>query len=78
MAIAIAVGHAFPRGLYRAAFVVAALVLTALIGLSRVYLRAHFYTDVLGGWGMAAALFAVCGIVGLVVAAVRHNGEPDA
>jgi undecaprenyl-diphosphatase len=78
VAIAIAVGHAFPSAVYRAAFVVAALVLTALIGLSRVYLRAHFYTDVLGGWGMAAALFAVCGIVGLVVAAVRHNGEPDA
>jgi membrane protein DedA with SNARE-associated domain/membrane-associated phospholipid phosphatase len=77
VAIAIAVGHAFPRGVYRAGFVVAALVLTALIGLSRVYLRAHFFTDVLGGWGMAAALFAVCGIVGLVVAAVRHNGQPD-
>jgi membrane protein DedA with SNARE-associated domain/membrane-associated phospholipid phosphatase len=78
VAIAIAVSHAFPRGVYRAAFVAAAFVLTALIGLSRVYLRAHYYTDVVAGWGMAAALFALCGIVGLVVAAVRHNGEPDA
>jgi membrane-associated phospholipid phosphatase len=45
--------------------------------LSRVYLRAHFLTDVLAGWGLAAALFSVCGIVGLVVAVVRHNGQPD-
>jgi membrane protein DedA with SNARE-associated domain/membrane-associated phospholipid phosphatase len=77
VAIAIAVSHAFPRVLHRAVFVTAAIVLTATIGLSRVYLRAHFLTDVLAGWGLAAALFSVCGIVGLVVAVVRHNGEPD-
>jgi undecaprenyl-diphosphatase len=77
VAIAIAVSHAFPRALHRAVFVTAAIVLTALIGLSRVYLRAHFMTDVLAGWGLAAALFSLCGIVGLVVAVVRHNGQPD-
>jgi undecaprenyl-diphosphatase len=77
VAIAIAVSHAFPRALHRAVFVTAAIVFAAVIGLSRVYLRAHFLTDVLAGWGIAAALFSVCGIVGLVVAAVRHNGQPD-
>jgi undecaprenyl-diphosphatase len=77
VAIAIAVSHAFPRALHRALFVTAAIVLTTLIGLSRVYLRAHFMTDVLAGWGLAAALFSLCGIVGLVVAVVRHNGQPD-
>jgi undecaprenyl-diphosphatase len=77
VAIAIAVSHAFPRALHRAVFVTAAIVLTALIGLSRVYLRAHFMTDVLAGWGLAAALFSMCGLVGLVVAVVRHNGQPD-
>ena len=78
VAIAIAVTHGFPRVLHRAAIVVAAIVLAAVIGLSRVYLRAHYLTDVIAGWGMAAALFSSCAIVGLVVAAVRHNGEPDA
>jgi membrane protein DedA with SNARE-associated domain/membrane-associated phospholipid phosphatase len=74
VAIAIAVAYAFPRVLHRAVFVTAAIVLAAAIGLSRVYLRAHFLTDVVAGWGMAAALFSICGIVGLIVSAVRHNG----
>jgi undecaprenyl-diphosphatase len=77
VAIAIAVTHGFPRLLHRAAIVAAAIVLAAVIGLSRVYLRAHYLTDVIAGWGMGAALFSSCAIVGLVVAVVRHNGEPD-
>ena len=40
---------------------------------SRVYLRVHYLSDVVGGWGLAAALFSVCGIVALVVAFVRNN-----
>jgi membrane protein DedA with SNARE-associated domain/membrane-associated phospholipid phosphatase len=77
VAIAVAVSHAFPRVLHRAVFVTAAIVLAAVIGLSRVYLRAHYLSDVVAGWGMAAALFSICGIVGLVVAVIRHNGQPD-
>ena len=29
--------------------------------LTRVYLRAHYLTDVLGGWGLGATIFALCG-----------------
>jgi undecaprenyl-diphosphatase len=75
VAIAVTVAYAFPRNLYRAGFVLAAVVLAALVGLSRVYLRAHYLSDVLAGWGLAAAIFATCGLVGLVVAFVRHNGD---
>jgi membrane-associated phospholipid phosphatase len=38
-----------------------------------VYLRVHYLSDVLGGWGLGAAVFAVCGCAALLVAAVRHN-----
>ncbi len=74
VAVAVAVAYAFPRFLHRAALVSAAIVLAALVGLSRVYLRAHYLSDVVAGWGMAATVFAVCGIVGLIVTAIRHNG----
>jgi membrane protein DedA with SNARE-associated domain/membrane-associated phospholipid phosphatase len=75
IAIAVAVAHAFPRNIYRAGFVVAAIVVAAAVGLSRVYLRAHFLSDVVAGWGLAAAIFALCGLVGLVVAFVRQNAR---
>ncbi len=78
VAIAVAVAHAFPRTIHRAAFVVAAIVVAAAAGLTRVYLRAHFLSDVLAGWGLAAGIFSVCGLVGLVVAFVRHNGREGA
>jgi len=75
VAIAVAVAHAFPRNLYRAAFVTAAIVVAAAVGLSRVYLRAHFMSDVVAGWGLAAAIFALAGMAGLIVAFVRHNED---
>jgi undecaprenyl-diphosphatase len=79
VAIAVAVAHAFPRNLHRAAFLAVALGVAAAVGLTRVYLRAHYLSDVVGGWGLAAAVFATCGMVGLVVAFVRHNApQPQA
>jgi undecaprenyl-diphosphatase len=73
VAVAIAVLHAVPGAARRTALVVSALVLAALIGLSRIYLRVHYLTDVLGGFGLGAACFAFCGAIALVVAFVRHN-----
>jgi undecaprenyl-diphosphatase len=53
--------------------IIVSIVLAALIGLSRVYLRAQYLSDVVGGWGMAAAIFSVAGMGALVVAFLRHN-----
>ena len=75
VAMALAFWHAF-RGIVRTSLVVAgAIVLAAAIGLTRVYLRAHYLSDVLGGFGLAAASFALCGIAAIVVAFVRHNAR---
>ncbi len=73
VAVAVALAHCVPRLAGRAGIVVAAIVLAAAIGLSRVYLHVHYMSDVLGGWGLGAALFSVCGCTALLVAAVRHN-----
>jgi membrane protein DedA with SNARE-associated domain/membrane-associated phospholipid phosphatase len=58
-----------------AAVVTAGFVLTALIGLSRVYLDVHYLSDVSAGWALAAAAFSFSAAAGLVVSQVRQN--PD-
>lgn len=60
----------------RFAAVTVAVVLAAGVAASRVYLRAHFLSDVLGGIGLALAVFGVWGIGAVVVAHLRHNREP--
>lgn len=52
------------------------LGLMVVVGLTRVYLRAHFATDVLGGWALGAACFAAAGAAGAIVSGVRHNARP--
>jgi len=59
------------------AAVTAAVVLAVVIGLTRVYLRAHYLSDVEGGWGLAVAIFALLGVIALVVGRLRQNDRPD-
>ncbi|HEX3174949.1 MAG TPA: bifunctional DedA family/phosphatase PAP2 family protein [Solirubrobacterales bacterium] len=63
------------RGMARATAVVAAgLALTALVGLSRVYLEVHYLSDVSAGWALGAASFSFCAAIALTIATVRQNG----
>jgi undecaprenyl-diphosphatase len=47
----------------KAYFLIVALVLTGLVGISRVYLGVHYPTDVLAGWTAGLAWAIVCWLV---------------
>jgi membrane-associated phospholipid phosphatase len=79
IAVAVAVSRALPNVASRFAFVTVAIVIAAVVGLTRIYLRAHYLSDVVGGWGLGAAIFALCGSAALVIGHVRNNARaPDA
>lgn len=73
-AAAIALARAY-RGVGKGtAFVLTGLAMTTAIGLSRVYLRVHYWSDVAGGWALGAGTFGLCAGIALIATRVRHNG----
>lgn len=55
---------------------VAAAVLAVVVGLTRAYLRVHWWSDVVGGQGAAAMSFSLVAVVTLIVTHLRQNGPP--
>jgi undecaprenyl-diphosphatase len=62
LALAIALTVAIPTRGARVAALAAGSLLAVLVGLSRIYLRAHYASDVLAGEALAAAMYAVAAI----------------
>ncbi len=57
----------------RFAAVTVAVALVVVIGASRVYLRVHYLTDVIGGAALGVAVWALVGTLAVVAGHVRHN-----
>ena len=59
----------------RFAAVTVALVLVAVVAVTRVYLRVHYVTDAIGGAALATAIWSLVAVLVLVGGLVRHNGR---
>jgi membrane protein DedA with SNARE-associated domain/membrane-associated phospholipid phosphatase len=57
----------------RSLLIAAGLALTLLIGLSRVYLRVHWLSDVTSGWALGLSCFSATAAVVLVISHIRDN-----
>jgi undecaprenyl-diphosphatase len=66
LAIAIALTVVIPTRGARIAAVTAGALLAVLVGLSRIYLRAHYASDVLAGEALAVAMYALAALVAIV------------
>jgi undecaprenyl-diphosphatase len=58
----------------RIAAVTVAIVIVAAVAISRVYLHAHYLTDVIGGVALGVGIWSLAGVLALFAGHVRHNG----
>jgi membrane-associated phospholipid phosphatase len=77
VAMGVIAARVLPGFASRAALVFGAIVLAAVIGLTRVYLRAHYWSDVVGGWALGAGVFGAVATIALLVSYIRQNARAD-
>jgi undecaprenyl-diphosphatase len=58
----------------RFAAVTVAAALVVVVGATRVYLRVHHLTDVIGGAALGVAIWSLVGALALIAGYVRQNG----
>jgi membrane protein DedA with SNARE-associated domain len=70
-------GRVLRTAVLRTALVTVGIVIAASVGLSRVYLRVHYLSDVSGGWALGVSVFSACAIVALVIARLRQTAGDE-
>lgn len=75
LALGIVLAVAIPSRIGRIAAIAAGALIAALVGLSRIYLRAHYASDVLAGEALATAMYALSAIAILAWQARSHTAR---
>lgn len=57
----------------RGLMISAGILVTVIVGLTRVYLRVHWFSDVTSGWALGLSCFSAAAIVALILDYIRHN-----
>lgn len=73
VAMAVIAWRVIPGFTRRLLVLLATILVSASIGASRIYLRAHYWSDVAGGWGLGFGIFGLCAVVALVVLYMRDT-----
>ena len=74
--VAVVLARVVPGLAKDAVLIAGGLMIATAVGLSRIYLRAHYWSDVAGGWGIGAGTLALCWAIALVVIHIRQHGDP--
>jgi len=77
LSIGVMLTRAFPQRHFKAYIIGVAVLLTLIVGLTRVYLAAHWASDVLAGWCAGAAWAMALWLVAYAVQR-RQQGHPEA
>jgi undecaprenyl-diphosphatase len=75
VAVAVLLTRAMPTVASRFGFVAVGIVLAAIVGVTRVYLRVHYPSDVFGGLALGAMVYCVLGLALAVVGHLRENAR---
>jgi undecaprenyl-diphosphatase len=75
IALAVIAARVFEGAVSRAALVLGGIALALLIAATRVYLRAHYLSDVIGGIAISLAILGLFGALALVVGHIRNNAS---
>ncbi len=67
LAVGVAAWRWLGHGALRTTAILAGATATVAIGLSRVYLRAHWWSDVAAGWGLGVAIYGLCAVAALLI-----------
>jgi membrane protein DedA with SNARE-associated domain len=74
VACAVVLARGGHRWATRFALVTIAIGIAGFVAASRIYLRAHYLSDVIGGLALGTAIYALAGVVVLIIGAVRNTG----
>ncbi len=77
VAIGVLIARTCESATVRIAWVVGGVGMAVAIGLSRVYLRVHNLSDVIGGWMLGLTVFALLGAIALIVDFIIRVGPPE-
>ena len=72
LTLGLLLAHAAEQQSIKVFYVLTAILLTTLVGLSRLYLGVHYPTDVMAGWAIGSAWALSCSLVATAIGSRKH------